>query len=113
MSVYTPATLAEPAATTASAVTIYTATTGSGAVMRTFQFNGTTAHNVTLSFTTTSGADSVTKRLLDHFSLKANIPYLETGWWVLENGANQNMNVWSDSIATSAPVFGAWGYTFV
>ena len=110
MSVYTPATLREPTAITATSAVVFTAS-ATGAIMRTYSFNGTTAHNVTLSIGTGGAADAVTNRLLDKFGITVNVPYLVNGWWVLQN--TDTINVWSDSIATSAPVFGAWGYTYV
>jgi hypothetical protein len=109
MATYTPATLRYPTNITASDVAVYTAS--GGFVMRTFSFNTLTSHNVYLNVTSAGAADATTNRILDNFALAASVPYIQNGWWTGVN--TDTIRVHADSIATNAPVFGAWGYTYV
>lgn len=105
MATYTPKTLRTPTNITASAVTVYTGVSIIS-IMRTFQFNTLTAHSVSLSI----AADAVGTRLLDTYLLTVSIPYIQNGWWTIDNTVI--LQVKADSIATNAPVFGAWGYEY-
>ena len=109
MAVYTPAVLRTPTNITASSVTVFTAS--GGTVMRSFRFNTLAAHSVFLSIGAAGAADAVTNRLLDSFLLTVSVPYQENGWWELAN--TDILTTHADSIATNAPVFGAWGVTWV
>ena len=78
--------------------------------MRTYQFNTLTAHSVNLAIGAAGAAQAVTNRLLDTYLLTASVPFLQNGWWVFANTDILTTN--ADSIATNAPVFGAWGYSY-
>lgn len=105
MATYTPVQLRTPTNITASAVTVYTGANSLG-IMRTYQFNTLTAHSVSLSI----GADAVGTRILDTYLLTVSVPFVQNGWWVIPNAVI--VQVKADSIATNAPVFGAWGYEY-
>ena len=108
MATYTPTVLRTPTNITASSVTVVTA---SGVtIMRTFSFNTLTAHSVFLAQGAAGAADAVTNRILDAYLLTVSVPYIQNGWWVLAN--TDIITVHADSIATNAPVFGCWGYTY-
>jgi len=106
MATYVPTQLRTPTAITASAATVYTPSGATTGIIRTFVFNTLTAHSVSLSI----GADAVGTRILDAYLLTVSIPYIVNGWYVVPNGVNVQAK--ADSIATNAPVFGAWGYEY-
>jgi hypothetical protein len=108
MATYTPVVLRTPTNITASDVAVFTS---SGVnIMRTFSFVTETAHSVFLGIGAAGAADATTNRILDSYLLTINIPYIVNGWWVLAN--TDKLNTHADSIATNAPVFGAWGYSY-
>lgn len=106
MATYTPKELRIPTAITASAVTVYTATSTTG-IMRTYQFDTATAHSVSLS----READAAGTRILDLYLLTTNVPFVQNGMWVIPSAGI--LQVKADSVATNAPTFGAWGYEYV
>jgi ABC-type proline/glycine betaine transport system permease subunit len=106
MATYTPTQLRTPTAITASAVTVYTAPASTTGIIRTFSFQTITAHSVSLSI----GADAVGTRILDGYLLTINVPYIVNGWFAIPTTVIAQVK--ADSIATNAPVFGAWGYEF-
>ncbi len=105
MATYTPVQLRTPTSITASTVTVYTGANTLG-VMRTYTFNTLTAHSVFLSI----GTDGIGTRLLDTYLLTVSVPFIQNGWYVVPNAVI--VQVHADSVATNAPVFGAWGYEY-
>lgn len=78
---YTPKTLVEATALTASAVTYYDPSSVVG-VMRTIQFSASASgKNVTLS----NGTDAAGTRIFDALALTANVPSIFNGWWTVSD----------------------------
>lgn len=105
MATYTPAVLRTPTAITATFAKVIDLATDS--IVRTFNFNVlTTAHSVYLS----QGTGGEGTAILQSYLLTANVPYIVNGWYFVPEA-----NFWetkADSVATNAPAFGAWGYTY-
>ncbi len=107
MAVYTPIELRAPTAITASYATVYTATAVTG-IMRTYAFNVlTTTHNAFLS--REAGGEGTV--IVENQVITPGVPLAANGWWVIP--ASGILQVKADSIATNAPNFGAWGYSYV
>ena len=78
---YTPKTLVEATALTASAVTYYDPSSVVG-IMRTIQFSASAASKtVTLS----NGTDAAGTRIFDALALTANVPAIYNGWWTVSD----------------------------
>lgn len=105
MATYTPIELRIPTAVTASYATVYTATAVTG-IMRTYRFVTATAHSVYLS----REAGAVTTDIEEAYLLTILIPYVQNGWYVIPTSGI--LQVKADSVATNAPTFGAWGYSY-
>jgi hypothetical protein len=107
MAAYTPAVLRTPTAITASYATVIDPASVT-AVLRTFDFNVvTTAHKVYLS----QGVGADATLIVPGYTLTPDVPYIVNTWIVfLDADVGQ---VKADSVATNAPTFGAWGYTYV
>jgi hypothetical protein len=107
MPAYTPAVLRTPTAITASYATVIDPASVI-AVIRTFDFNVvTTAHKVYMS--QNAGADATL--IVPGYTLTADVPYIVNTWIVIPDA--DTVQVKADSVATNAPTFGAWGYTYV
>lgn len=81
MAAYTPKTLVEATALTASAATYYDPV-GVVGVMRTIQFSSSAASKtVTLS----NGTDAAGTRIFDALALTANVPAIYHGWYTVSD----------------------------
>lgn len=106
MATYTPIELRIPTAITASYVTVYTATAVTG-IMRTYAFNVlTTTHNAFLS--REAGGEGTV--IVENQVITPGVPLMQNGFWVIPSSGI--LQVKADSIATNAPNFGAWGYSY-
>lgn len=103
MAAYVPATLRTPTALTASAVKVIDPASVT-AVVRTFNVSASAASK---TFTIAQGTDAAGTRIFDAVALTANVPYIQNGWWVIEDAS-----FWEVKASDTVPVFGAWGYNY-
>ena len=75
--------------------------------MQRIRFVTATAHSVFLS----REAGATTTDIEEATLLTVNVPYVQNGWYVIPTSGI--VQVKADSIATNAPTFGAWGYSYV
>lgn len=109
MAVYLPAALL-PFSSFSSIATYVASSAATTGVIRTIQFNTTTASET--ATVELGGADAAAQRLIDAYALTVNVPAIFNGWWVQPVTAASLIGAKTSATALSIVTGIISGYTY-